>query len=125
ELFATEPVRERPGRNLQDAPHGGVDSLDDADARDAEPIAGEEQRIEAPGHAVVEIVDEPGLARREETYVAECRDIEDGGQGRADGRCRLRTRRGLEMGIRPRLSHEHEGDDEAEEGDHYAQVERP
>jgi hypothetical protein len=38
---------------------------------DAQPESGKEQRENAPAHAVVEVVDEPGLRGREQIAVAE------------------------------------------------------
>ena len=52
--------------------------------RHAQAVRREEERAEAPGHPVVEVVDKPGLARREQARVAEARREEDP----AERRCR-------------------------------------
>lgn len=51
-----------PHGDLPDAPQDGVDAFDEADGGEAEAVVGEQQGEDAPGEAVVEVVDESGLA---------------------------------------------------------------
>ena len=62
ELLAADAVREAAGDELAETPDRGVDGGEDADAGDGEAGGGEVEREEAPGEAVVEVVDESGLA---------------------------------------------------------------
>lgn len=55
-------ITQGPGDRLTNAPNYGVNGLKDADTFDAKPERGEEEREDAPAHAVVEIVDEASLA---------------------------------------------------------------
>ena len=64
-------VAQRAGGDLQGAPHGRVDGLEDTDPLHSETEGGEEQGEHAPPHAVVEVVDEPGLRTCEEVAVLE------------------------------------------------------
>ena len=50
-----------PVPDLADAPHGGVEASDQPDLSGARAVRGEEQRDDAPGQRIVEVVDEPGL----------------------------------------------------------------
>ena len=61
QAFAAPAIAQGARCNLQDAPDGRIDGLQDADAFDAQSERGEEQGKDAPTHAVIEIVDEPGL----------------------------------------------------------------
>ena len=56
--LAPDVVGERTGAELAQAPDGGVDRRQDRDLVDAQTAGGEEEREEAPGHAVVEVVDQ-------------------------------------------------------------------
>ena len=62
EPLAADPVGQRAGDELAEAPHGGVERGEDADAADGQAGGGEEDREQAPGEAVVEVVDQAGLA---------------------------------------------------------------
>ena len=64
ERLAAHPIRQRAGDDLTDAPDGRVERGQHADLADREPGGREEQRQQAPGHPVVEVVDEAGLATR-------------------------------------------------------------
>ncbi|MFK4101488.1 hypothetical protein ACI2L1_15665 [Streptomyces sp. NPDC019531] len=55
-------VGEVAGGDLAEAPEDGVQALDQSDRGEPEPVVGEEEREDAPGEAVVEVVDEAGLA---------------------------------------------------------------
>ena len=58
ERLAADAVRQPAGDELPEAPHGRVEGREDADATDGEPGVGEEEREQAPGETVVEVVDE-------------------------------------------------------------------
>src|SRR6266545_3207810 len=64
ERFAAVPVRRRPGQELAEAPHAGIDGGEHPDLRDGQAVGGEQHREQAPGQAVVEVVDHAGLADR-------------------------------------------------------------
>src|SRR5262249_38327510 len=61
ERFAPDPVGETAGVELAEAPHGGVQGGEDADAFDGQPCVGEVDREQSPGEAVGEVVDQPRL----------------------------------------------------------------
>src|SRR5262249_36960159 len=124
QFFAAEAVREWPGRDLQDAPGQRVDGFDDADAGDAAAIAGEVEGIEPPRHAVVEIVDQAGLARGEQAHVPERRDVEDIAQGWTNGAGALSRRGCFEVSVGARFLHEQHRDYDAHDGDDDPEVER-
>jgi hypothetical protein len=73
---APPAVAQRPGRDLENAPGRGINGLENPNALDPQSEPGEEQRKDAPTHAVIEIVYEPGLGRCEQIAVAE------GGEGK-------------------------------------------
>src|SRR4029450_3611748 len=110
QLLPAEAVRQRSGRDLQNAPHHRVDRLDEADAGDAKTIAGEKEGIETPGHAVVEIVHEARLTGREEAHVPEARDVKDVAERWPDTTRCLGHRSRFEVRVGTRLSHEQNGD---------------
>lgn len=68
------------GRDLADAPQDRVDAFDEADGGEAQAVVGEQQGEDAPGEAVVEVVDEPGLAGAAQGAVAPGGADEGGGQ---------------------------------------------
>ena len=76
EPLAADAVGECAGDELAEPPDRGVERGEDADAADGEPGGGEVEREEAPGEAVVEVVDEPGLAARRERRLREAREDE-------------------------------------------------
>jgi len=77
QALAAPSVTQWTSCDLQDAPGRGIDRLEDADALDAEAEGGEEQREDAPAHAVIEVVDEAGLRGCEEIAVLERRERKD------------------------------------------------
>jgi hypothetical protein len=77
ESLPADPIRQHAGGDLQEAPYHRVRGLDDPDPLDVEAVCTEEQRIQSPGHPVVEIVDQPRLAGREETQIANAGHVED------------------------------------------------
>ena len=98
----------------RDAPYARVERGDEADVADAGAVGGEEQRHEAPGEAVVEVVDQAGLRA--------------GAQRRARGRWPARTPRAaavacvvgagvvaglLERDVGGRVAHEQDREQEA------------
>ena len=60
--FAPESVGEGARYQLTEAPHGRIDRRKRADLSEAQPGRGEQQREQSPRHAVVQVVDEAGLA---------------------------------------------------------------
>ena len=86
QALAAPAIAQRPGRDLQDAPGRRIDRLQNADPLDAEAEAGEEQREDAPAHAVIEVVDEAGLRRGEQIAVAERGEREDLPEARSASR---------------------------------------
>ncbi len=62
--LAAPPVRQCTGGQLADSPHGRVQRREDADPADGQAGRGEQDREQPPGEAVVEVVDQPGLAGR-------------------------------------------------------------
>jgi hypothetical protein len=62
EGLAAQPVRERAGGELAEAPHGRVQRGQEADLADGEAATDKQQRQQPPGEPVVEVVDQAGLA---------------------------------------------------------------
>lgn len=83
-------------------PGRGIDRLEDADALDAEAEGGEEQREDAPAHAVIQIVDEAGLRGGEEIAIAERGEREDFAE--TDRGSLLRVGRALQPDMIARVS---------------------
>ena len=77
EPLATQPVGERARGELRQAPYAGVDSGEGADLFEGHARGGEMEGKEAPGHAVVEVVDQAGLAHAGESAVGDGRAPED------------------------------------------------
>ena len=122
EPFPADAIRQHAGRDLQQPPHDRVDGLDDSDPLDVEPVGAEEQRVEAPGHPVVEVVDQPGLAGGEEAHVAKRGHVEDAAERR-----RMRRRRpgrGLELHVVARLPDQEDRHQESDDRDADPQIER-
>ena len=71
ERFAAGAVGERTGDELPGAPHGGVEGGEHPDLTDAEPVGGEQHGEQAPGQAVVEVVDQAGLVDGKQVAVGE------------------------------------------------------
>ena len=69
--LAADPVGQRAGDELAEPPHGGVERGEHADLADGQAGGGEQEREQAPGQAVVEVVDQPGLAGRGQGRLAE------------------------------------------------------
>src|SRR5262249_61243024 len=61
----------RAGCNLQNAPGRRIDCFEDADPLHAQAEGREEERKNAPAHAVVEVVEESGLRGGEEIAITE------------------------------------------------------
>src|SRR6266540_2864592 len=111
-------VRRRPGGQLLEPPHGRVERGEGTDAGQREAGGGEQDREEAPGEAVVEVVDHTRLAGRGQGGFAEADQGENltGGQpavmraggGDAGG--------GLVVGVPARLAYGQRGQAEAERG---------
>jgi hypothetical protein len=59
--FAAGAVGPLPGQDLPGPPNRGVEPGDEPDLGSRGVVCGEEERDEAPGEGVVEVVDEPGL----------------------------------------------------------------
>src|SRR5205823_13947919 len=121
--LAANAVGHRPRGHLQQTPHAWVYGFDDTDALDPEPECREEERIQAPRHAVVEIVHEPGLARREQACVADAGQEEHVAERRWTRRSRGACAR-LEPHVTERLPNEEQGKTEAEHRNDDAQVKR-
>ncbi len=126
EGFAADAVGEPAGVELAEAPGGGVEGGEDADASDREAGGGEEDGEQAPGEAVVEVVDQPGLRARRQRLVAERGEPEDlaGRQpvvmcGAGGG-----VVAGFVAGVGVGLAHRERGQAEAEGGVGEAEVER-
>src|SRR5215208_6282057 len=68
---ASRAVAQGAGHDLQDASNRRVDGLQDPDAPHLEPEGREVEGEYAPAHAVVEVVDQPGLRAGEEVAVLE------------------------------------------------------
>ena len=62
EGLAAQPVRQGAGEELAEAPDGRIQRRQQADLGDGEAAADKQQRQQPPGEAVVEVVDQPGLA---------------------------------------------------------------
>ena len=124
--LAADPVRQRTGDELAEAPHGGVDGGEHADAADGEAGVGEEDREQAPGEAVVEVVDEPGLRARRQRLLAERGEGEDlaGGELVVEGVVGGDVGGGLVAGVAAGLADEQRRDAEAEPGVGEAEEER-
>ena len=105
-----------PGPDLPDAPDGGVDAGDEPDLADARAVGGEEQRHQAPGERVVEVVDQSGLRARAQRRLAPARVGE-----RLAERRRALVAAGvallLERDVRGGVAHEGHGDHERDHGD--------
>src|SRR6266508_1584656 len=87
ERFAAVAVGDRPGRELAESPDGWVERGEYPDLAQRESGGGEQQREQAPGEAVVEVVDHAGLRRRGQRgfAVADQRGDLSGGQVGAEG----------------------------------------
>ncbi len=77
EEFAANAIGESTGHELAEAPDRGVDGREHADTCDGESRGGEVQREDAPGEAVVEVVDEAGLAARRQRWLSKTGQCED------------------------------------------------
>jgi hypothetical protein len=71
QALASPSVAQRTRRHLENAPGCRVHGLENADTFDAKSKGSEEQREDAPAHAVIEIVDKSRLRCREEIAIAE------------------------------------------------------
>ena len=77
EGFAAAAVGQGAGDELPEAPHGGVERGEHADPGDRQAGGGEQDREQAPGQPVVEVVDQAGLAGRGQRRFAEAGVGED------------------------------------------------
>ena len=77
QALATPAVAQRTGDRLKNGPDRRIGGLENADPLDAQTERGEVEREDSPAHAVVEIVDEPGLRSSEQVAVADRREAED------------------------------------------------
>ncbi len=107
-----------PVRDLRDAPDGRVERGDQADLADAGAVGGEEERNEAPGEGVVEVVDQAGLRARAQRGLAVA--------GVARTRCAAWVAVSSALGVLARLlerdvgggvAHEEHRDDKGDDGD--------
>src|SRR5262249_41947888 len=71
QALAPPSVAQRPGDDLQGATYRGVDPFQEADALDAQTSGSKEQGEYPPAHAVVQVVDEPGLRCGEQVPVSQ------------------------------------------------------
>src|SRR3972149_6384942 len=112
----TISLRRPPRSDLGDAPDRRVDRHQQPDLAERQAGTGEEEREDAPGQAIVEVVDEAGLARRRERWIAECARGDDAPQAGA-GVVRVGGRRGrLVRHVAGRLAHQPGRDAEPQGG---------
>ena len=111
-----------PVSELAESPDGGVERGEDADLADGQAGGGEQDREQAPGQAVVEVVDHAGLAGRGQRRLAKAGLDEDLPVGElgvevvvaaVDAGC-MGPR--LEAGVAAGLAHDEGGQAEAERG---------
>jgi hypothetical protein len=126
--LAADPVGERAGEQLPDAPHGRGDGDQQPDGAEVEPAEGEEHREQPPGHALVEVVDQPRLAGRRQGPVAPGREREHLPlrSGRRRGRRWVADDvvGDLVGDVAGGLAHEHAGEPEPERGEREPEEER-
>src|ERR1019366_2292847 len=99
--FAADPVRQCAGGELPGAPDGRVKGSQDADLADGQPVAGEQEREDAPGDAVAEVVDHARLAGGRQGRFGEAGEPRDlaGGQVPAQVTGRRNVPGGLVAGV--------------------------
>src|SRR5579883_3212962 len=127
QVFATDAVGPPPGEQLTEAPDRGVERGEYADRRDGLAAGGEQQREDAPGQRVVEVVDHAGPARGGQGSVAQAGDPGDlaGGQlGVVVGVGRGGVAGSLGAGVAPCLPDGEGGQAEGEGGVGGAEQER-
>src|SRR5439155_19605197 len=118
---ASPAVAQRPGPELAYGPHGGIDGDEDAEIAQRQGRAAEEQREEAAGQAIVEIVHEPGLAHTEQSAIRPERSPQQlrGTRPRYAELCAAAL---LERRMVRRLAHENRGERQAQERDREPQI---
>jgi hypothetical protein len=115
-----------PGEHLPGSPDCRIQRDQDADAGDAESGGGEQDRVLAPREAVVEVVDEPGLAGSREGLFVEAGEGEDlpAGQPVVVAAVAGGVGGGLVPGMVVGFADKHGGQAEAEGGEGEAEQER-
>ena len=130
ERLAADPVGPGAGDQLPEAPDGRVEGGEDADAADGQAGGGEQEREQAPGEAVVEVVHQPGLAGRGQRRFAHAGLGEDLPVGQLAVQVVVPSvgpggvAAGLEAGVAAGLADRQGGQAEAERGVGDAEVER-
>ena len=81
EPLAADAIGPGAGDQLDHAPDRRIDGRQSGDLGDVEPREGEDQRKEAPRHAVVQVVDQARLAHARQIAIADARAAEDLGRG--------------------------------------------
>jgi hypothetical protein len=124
--LASHPVRQSLVIKLPNPPDGRVEGGQDADAADRQAVAGEQQREDAPGEAVVEVVDHAGLAGRGQGLLLEAGKQEDlpGGQALVGSGRGVDVGGGLMFGEGAGLAHQQGRQAKAEAGVGKAEEER-
>jgi len=120
--LAAPPVGQGAGGQLADAPHRRIQRHQHADAAHAQAGGGEQYRVQAPGQAVVEVVDQPGLAGRRQRPLPQRCQREDLPPGEPD--VRVGVDASLVPGMLPGLADEHSGQSQAEGGVRQSEQER-
>ena len=122
--LAADAIRPRAGEQLGDAPGRRIDRGEGSDLREVHPRGCEQQREQAPGHAVVEIVDETGLADARQVLVEQGGAPEDFALGRyAFGR-QLTKKFRFDGNVVPGLAHDECRQQQPERCENDAEVER-
>src|SRR5581483_1105342 len=104
------------GEQLAEDPDDRVDGRDQGDLPDAGAVRCEVERRQPPGESVVQVVDQPGLAARPETRVADTRPPE--GCPQVERPASVITMLALLVSdVRTRVAHREQADQQAGSGD--------